>query len=102
MTLLKIVVNHLLSVLFIFNGINSTTGLGSQSEVKLGIFTEPTSIAEERVFLIIVNSSIENKRTIVRTLYFYPRNMTINLHNINKNKKKIISARKFSSSFIYF
>ena len=48
---------NLLPILFIFNGIYSTTWLGSQSEVKLGIFTETTGIAQERVFLVIVNSS---------------------------------------------
>lgn len=52
---------NFLSVLFIFNRINSTARFGSQGDIKLGIFTESTSIAEEWIFLIIVYCSVENK-----------------------------------------
>lgn len=56
-SIFSVLTKYLLPILFIFNRIHSTTWLGSQSEVKLGIFTETTGITQERVFLIIVNSS---------------------------------------------
>lgn len=56
-SIFSVLTKYLLPILFIFNRIHSTTWLGSQSEVKLGIFTETTGITQERIFLIIVNSS---------------------------------------------
>jgi hypothetical protein len=44
-------------VFIILNGVHSTAWLGSQSEVKLGIFAETTSIAQEWIFLIIIDRS---------------------------------------------
>lgn len=48
---------HLFPVLLIFNGIHSTAGLGQEGEVKLGILTEAAGIAQEWIFLIIVDGS---------------------------------------------
>ena len=56
--------SYLLSVFFIFNGINSTTRFSSQCHIKLSVLAKPTSIAEERIFFIIVNGS-KHKTTCI-------------------------------------
>lgn len=45
----------LFPVFLVFNGIHSTARLCIEHEIKASIFTEATSIAQERVLLIIIN-----------------------------------------------
>lgn len=46
---------YFLPILFILDGIHCAARLGIKHEVKAGIFTEATGIAEEGVLLIIVD-----------------------------------------------
>lgn len=46
---------YLLPIFFVLDGIHCTARLGIKHEVKAGVFTEATSIAEEGVLFIIVD-----------------------------------------------
>lgn len=46
---------HLLAVLLVLNGVHSTAGLGVEHEVKAGVFTEATGIAQEGILLIVID-----------------------------------------------
>ena len=51
--------SHLLSIVLILNRVHSTALFGSQAEVKLGVLAETTRIAQERILLIVVDSSAD-------------------------------------------
>lgn len=57
----KFSVKYLLSVLFIFDRVDSAAGLGCQGVVKLGIFAEAARVAEKWVLLIVVDGPRGNK-----------------------------------------
>lgn len=52
---------YLLSIFFVLDGIHSAARLGVKHEVKAGVFTEATSIAEEGILFIIVDGPKEPK-----------------------------------------
>ena len=61
---------NLLPVLFVLNRIHRTAGAGCQGVVKLGVLTETTGIAQERVSFVVVdgpeNQAITKKLTCYR------------------------------------
>lgn len=46
---------YLLPIFFILDGIHCAARLGIKHEVKAGVFTEATSVAEEGILFIIVD-----------------------------------------------
>lgn len=47
--------SHLFPVFLVLNWIHSTAGLCVKHEVKAGVFAESTRVAQEGVFLVIVD-----------------------------------------------
>lgn len=50
---------YLLSIFFVLDGIHCAARLGVKHEVKAGVFTEATGIAEKGILLIIVDGPEE-------------------------------------------
>ena len=48
---------YLLAVVFTFDGVDSAAGASGESVVELGVLAEATSVAEEGVFLVVVDCS---------------------------------------------
>ena len=48
---------YLLAIVFTFDGVDSAAGSRSESVVELGVLAEATGVAEEGVFLVVVDCS---------------------------------------------
>ena len=50
---------NLFTIVLIFNRINCTAWSGGDREVKLGVFAVAACVAQERIFLVIVDCSVD-------------------------------------------
>lgn len=50
--------HSLVAIFVVLDGINSAAGSRCQRVVKLGVFAEPAAVAQERVFLVVVDRPV--------------------------------------------